>query len=684
MQHYTNSVIAFNGDRVANATITVTDLSGNAVTIYQDYAGTTPLTSTTTNNNGEFDFYVPAGKYNITATGVGIAGYTISDEFIGIADSSVSPFIQSGTGAVSRYAQDKMREIVSVKDFGAVGDGVADDYAAIQATVTFATANNKSIEIPAGTYLCGNQVASSSGNVSIVGDGVGLSKIVFTATSGGFSFNLLSQAANRPPQQLNISKLTIESNAAVSSPAVSAEWSTYQANAQGSAWISDLNITRKKDGTGSFVNAIKLNKCVIAHVRNVIIVGDDNRVSDTAINLIDCIGIQLANIEANRYKTGASITKSVATQTEGVVFNSCTIYDVYRGVDANTAIAINIVNSHININGASADYCVKFYNVSQSFIGYGSLIYFGGNVSDPANQVAIRLEFGNSNIISNCELVGVTAANCLYAVHTISSGYNVVSTSNISSPTYGIYLQSGGQNQVYNCSFYNCATGNILNAGATDYVANNFQTSGTPAPINSIRWGSTVGGFNTGELSASASWGAYIKGFSGSAADVALASSGGKNIVCIQDAANAMFPGADNAYSIGTAARRWSVVYSATATINTSDERAKEQIKSLSDAQIEVAKALKGMIKQFKFKEGVAKKGDAARIHVGVIAQEVAQVFVDNGLNPEDYALFCHDQWDETPEVLDNEGNIIVAYEPAGDRYGIRYEELLAFIISAI
>jgi hypothetical protein len=64
-------------------------------------------------------------------------------------------FLQAGSGAVTRTAQAKMRDTVSVKDFGAVGDGVTDDTAAI--TAALAAADD--VFVPPGTYLISSTIS---------------------------------------------------------------------------------------------------------------------------------------------------------------------------------------------------------------------------------------------------------------------------------------------------------------------------------------------------------------------------------------------------------------------------------------------------------------------------------------------------------------------------------------------
>lgn len=63
--------------------------------------------------------------------------------------ASTVGFTQAGAGATLRTAQDKMREIVSVKDFGAVGDGVTNDTAAFVAAI----AASNELYVPPGTYM---------------------------------------------------------------------------------------------------------------------------------------------------------------------------------------------------------------------------------------------------------------------------------------------------------------------------------------------------------------------------------------------------------------------------------------------------------------------------------------------------------------------------------------------------
>jgi hypothetical protein len=60
-------------------------------------------------------------------------------------------FLAAGAGATQRTALDKLRDVVSVKDFGAVGDGVADDTAAFNAA-TAAVSATQILVFPSGTY----------------------------------------------------------------------------------------------------------------------------------------------------------------------------------------------------------------------------------------------------------------------------------------------------------------------------------------------------------------------------------------------------------------------------------------------------------------------------------------------------------------------------------------------------
>ena len=172
----------------------------------------------------------------------------------------------------------------------------------------------------------------------------------------------------------------------------------------------------------------------------------------------------------------------------------------------------------------------------------------------------------------------------------------------------------------------------------------------------------------------------------------------------------------DNAIGLGGASSRFNVVYAATGSINTSDRNEKQDIDVMSEAETRVAVACKGLIRKFRWIDAVAKKGDDARIHFGIIAQDLQDAFAAEGLDASRYAMFCSDTWWEAQtdipaveavdEVLDEDGNVVTEAVEAKDAYtrtdtyetleeapegatertrlGVRYSELLAFIIGAM
>jgi hypothetical protein len=155
-----------------------------------------------------------------------------------------------------------------------------------------------------------------------------------------------------------------------------------------------------------------------------------------------------------------------------------------------------------------------------------------------------------------------------------------------------------------------------------------------------------------------------------------------------------IYPNSDNTYKCGTTANRWSEVYSANGAINTSDERTKDNINAIDEKVFKAWRKIN--FKQYQFKDAISKKGDSARIHIGVIAQEIKMAFESVGLDAMRYGLLCYDEWDDnykdkkvvdknaqydstgkciSEEVSHVEKELVTK---AGNLYGVRYNECLA------
>lgn len=188
MFHWFDTITNTRGDSLSNWQVECINLTtGAVVPIFAD-ENSTPIASVSgfanravTDENGNYDFFVPSGTYSLriynpsgvlqrTQRYLPMYGADAANT-ANLADTGTGKgaflvgHIAAGTGATARTVQDKLRETVSVKDFGAVGDGVADDTVAIQAAVD---ANPGGlIFFPPGTYKINTRIVITDDNTVI-------------------------------------------------------------------------------------------------------------------------------------------------------------------------------------------------------------------------------------------------------------------------------------------------------------------------------------------------------------------------------------------------------------------------------------------------------------------------------------------------------------------------------------
>ena len=205
-------------------------------------------------------------------------------------------------------------------------------------------------------------------------------------------------------------------------------------------------------------------------------------------------------------------------------------------------------------------------------------------------------------------------------------------------------------------------SGNISVSPTTGATVVSITSSPTFSSTSAGALTATTGNFS-GLLTASAGVSTGLVSTTGST--VSLGINGSPNIS--YNNLNIFFPNADNTVSLGSGGNRWTIVYAVNGTINTSDGNEKQQIRDISAAEKAVAQTLKTKLKAFKFNDAVAKKGENARTHFGIIAQDIKAAFEAEGLDPDKYGVFCSDTL--------KDGSV---------RLGVRYDQLFALIISAI
>lgn len=270
---------------------------------------------------------------NIPVPSIATATAESDDTVLGSKDGAVRRFplssmpvgfTQTGSGAVARTVQDKVGEVVSVKDFGAVGDGVTDDTAEIQAAIN---AGAGRVHFPAGTYIISSAIVIAS-PVVLWGDGSKASIIRQTnSAANGLDFNFPTYV-----QGGGVEGISIEAGAG---------WMTAGFQGAGSTGIgirvknSNGKFVAKDYGVHNFNTAVSVNGCFYTWWSNA-----EHLYSTTAALVVDTSdGTDVGSIGAGNSFTDSKYSNfgfsGTNTGSVGIKLLSSG-GDFFRGIDATT------------------------------------------------------------------------------------------------------------------------------------------------------------------------------------------------------------------------------------------------------------------------------------------------------------------------------------------------------------
>jgi len=691
---------------------------------------------------------------------------------IGATSADLVTYTPAGVGAVARSAASKFGEVVSVKDFGAVGDGVTDDYVAIQAAID-AIGTSGTLYFPKGIYKVSQTLvvqdtnpypaAASTGNhgITLRGDGRFSTWIVHSGTQATGCLNLIGNANWFPSASqyllTNNCATSVEDMALASNygPAMLTKFAARQRH---------KNVFVYSAGTTSA--GLDVQSCQLCYYDGFDFTGNLELPADQ-------IAVVNAALPSGKTNPRNAIYVHAVSQDDGTHGSSYVAvaelyFDRCRTDGQNTQTTV-LLEGHPSVTGQSEAFICKFsqckfwgykprtvtpdpYSVV-TVDGFGAVAFNQCDLEPnptggQGNAMIVQSVLGNSSVtLEECAgeagpsgfiMLGALAGGDVGTIRvrlTNSAFWTITPSASVLSGSLVQLLHA--TNCIFGTDLAGALSGKLTSTIPNLFLCNNWVSSGatyrlskwqaikslpadisfdsTDGPLGYMLLKGVDSGTGNAGMSNNLSWRSQptqavvdmwanrgltaasdatfpsprISVFTNSTTNGAInmytaATGGATTLRTVVDANGALIPASDNTYDLGIAANRWREVFAVAPVINTSDVREKEDIRVVSTAERATALALKNKLMAFRFKHAIADKGDAARIHFGIAAQEVAECFLANGLNPENYAVFCHDSWPAVERITDEHGVVLVEGRQAGDRYGIRYDELFAFILSAI
>lgn len=618
-------------------------------------------------------------------------------------------FLQSGTGAVARTNQSKMGDIVSVKDFGAAGDGIADDTAAITAAVARVLLINGMLLWPDGTYLTSSSIPSLH-SVRHIGPGTikrgsdlfhvdisnGQSNTLYVATTGSAGDDGLSASQPISTMQIVFDALKNYGPVLFGSWTIKLAAGTYNAAAQLVGLRSSNSIvvrgpsvggspnvpTAIIDGTGVVSNTVGwyLQFYVKMDVYDVKF-QNWTSAADDAYGLCGDGHCQIYLNNAHAYNcryAGFSFDNLTQARMLGGVVDSCLFTGVrlYSQVSASIGYTGSVAGDSTEIKncGTAIDARVS----SRLHVDYCNI---------HNNDIGVHAEYNSRAVVNYSKVqnnnIGWTAT--LGAeIHTSYDGSNIISgnskdficySSILSATTanecnYSDYWDETTKRRLYGAAAYrtpnakfewqldSAASNSAYNSGVKcifdfNSATNYLGLSGPATAFTGICWtapaksAQAIIGYNFNND--------YMDFWQGAAQQYRMQ-------------ATQFVPLTDNDKGLGNGSFRWATANFGSSPTITSDGRDKQDVVDLSAAEKRVARTLKSSFRRYRMVSSVQKKGGAARKHFGIQAQDVKAAFEAEGLVAEEYGVFCRD---DAPD------------HPDGYILGVRYDELFAFLMAA-
>ena len=178
--------------------LTISTAPGSPANMWVFFDGVfqTDDTYTLSGTTVTFNAAIPSGVQEVrikvgSTIAIGVPGTgTITNDSVAnnaAISSAKLAFLANGAGAVSRTVQSKLSDWISVKDYGAKGDGVTDDTVAIKAAIAYAGAiGGGTVYFPASTYLVSSPIPLTLPNVRLMGSSAYSATVTVPNNATGF------------------------------------------------------------------------------------------------------------------------------------------------------------------------------------------------------------------------------------------------------------------------------------------------------------------------------------------------------------------------------------------------------------------------------------------------------------------------------------------------------------------